>query len=119
MKPQSAKAKGRNLQKYVVARILNKFTTITSQDVTSRSMGAAGEDLLISPFARQVLPISIECKNKKAFAIYRDYTQAIANSGKHEPVLIIKQNNSKPLAIVDLDFFLDCLYEKTKAPWEA
>lgn len=109
MKTSSAKAKGRNLQKYVVSRILHWFPNLASDDVTSRSMGAGGEDLLLSAAARKVLPISIECKSHAAFAVYKDYSQAKANAGKYEPILIIKQNNSKPLAIMDLDYFLGVL----------
>ncbi len=69
-------------------------------------MGAGGEDILLSPAARRFLPISIECKSHARYAIYNDYEQARANAEKYEPVVIIKQNNSKPLAIVDLDYFL-------------
>jgi hypothetical protein len=69
-------------------------------------MGASGEDLLLSPAARKLLPISIECKSKAAFAVYKDYAQAQANSGVHEPVLIIKSNRQKPLIVVDLEHYI-------------
>lgn len=111
MKTSSAKAKGRNLQKYVVANILQKFSKLESDDVSSRSMGASGEDVLLSPTARKLLPISIECKNKAAFAVYKDYAQASSNCSGYNPVLVIKQNHSKPLAIIDLGYFLELLYE--------
>lgn len=107
MKTASAKAKGRNLQKYVVGRILYYLNFLSVSDVTSRSMGAAGEDLLFSKAAREVLPISIECKSHAKYAVYKDYEQAKSNAQGHQPVLVIKQNNSKPLAVVDLDYFLE------------
>ena len=106
MKPQSAKAKGRNLQKHVVARILHYFKELKPDDVTSRSMGAGGEDILLSPKARQCLPISVECKHNKAIAVYGFYEQAKQNAGEYEPIVVIKQNNSKPLVLLDLDVFL-------------
>ena len=109
MKPQSAKAKGRNLQKYVVELILRLFPSLLPDDVTSRSMGAGGEDVLLSPMARRLLPISIECKNRASFAIYKDYEQCTANSGCNEPVLIIKGNRKKPLVVVDLEHYLKLL----------
>jgi hypothetical protein len=111
MKTSSAKAKGRNLQKYVVSKILEKFSSLEQDDCSSRSMGAGGEDVLLSPTARRLLPISIECKNRAAFAIYKDYQQAASNSGINNPVLVIKQNRSSPLAVVDLEYFLELLYE--------
>lgn len=106
MKTSSAKAKGRNLQKYVVSRILSYFPELKNDDITSRSMGAPGEDLLFSPAARGLLGISIECKSHAKYAVYKDYAQAKDNAGVNEPVLVIKQNQDKPLAIVDLDYFI-------------
>lgn len=110
MKTSSAKAKGRNLQKLVVAKLLALYPELTEDDATSRSMGAAGEDILLSAAARKLVPLSIECKNHARYAIYKDYNQGVANAGKYEPLLIIKQNHSKPLAIVDLDYFLKLLW---------
>ncbi len=110
MQPQSAKAKGRNLQKYVCQRILEIFSHLESDDVTSRSMGCGGEDILLSPLARRALPISIECKNRASFAIYKDYEQARANAKTNEPVLIIKSNRQKPLVVVELDYYLRLLH---------
>lgn len=106
MKTASAKAKGRNLCKYVKERILTYFSSISQDDIKVTSSGATGEDLQLSPLARRWLPISIECKNRKAIAIYKDYEQCKSNSYAYEPILIIKQNNSKPLAIMDLEYFL-------------
>lgn len=106
MKTQSAKAKGRNLQKHVVKSILRLFSILKDDDVTSRSMGAGGEDVLMSPLARQLLPISVECKARASFAIYKDYEQCSDNSKSYEPVLVIKGNRQKPLAVVDLEHYL-------------
>ena len=47
MKPQSAKAKGRNLQKWVREQLIERLD-IHPEDVESRSMGAGGEDLIIT-----------------------------------------------------------------------
>lgn len=114
MKTSSAKAKGRNLQKHVVAAILRTFTTLEDGDATSRSMGANGDDILLSPRARRYLPISVECKSHAKYAVYKDYAQATENAKGYAPVLIIKQNHSKPLAIIDLEYFMELLYAKSK-----
>lgn len=110
MRPQSAKNKGRILCKYVKERILHRFKWLKPDDIKVTSSGANGEDLQFSPAARQSLPISIECKNRRSFAIYKEYSQAKANAGEYEPVLVIKQNNSKPLAVIDLDTFIALSY---------
>ena len=45
MKPQSAKAKGRNFQKWV-RDMLIEHRDVHPEDIESRSMGAGGEDLI-------------------------------------------------------------------------
>lgn len=113
MKTSSAKAKGRNLQKYVCSRILRLFSGLETSDCESRSMGSQGEDIMLSSAARRLLPVSFECKSHAKYAVYKDYAQCVANAKIYEPVLVIKQNHSHPLAVVDLDYFLDLLYEKS------
>jgi hypothetical protein len=75
-------------------------------------MGAGGTDVLLSAAARAHLPIAIECKSHARYAIYKDYAQSSANAEGLEPVLVIKQNHSKPLAVIDLEYFLGLLKER-------
>jgi hypothetical protein len=72
-------------------------------------MGASGEDILLSPAARRVVPLSIECKSRDKIAVYGYYEQAKDNAKGNEPCLFIKQNRSKPLVVVDAEYFLDLL----------
>ena len=60
MKPQSAKAKGRKLQQWIRDLLVAKG--LKKDDVQSRSMGAAGEDVMLSPYARQSFPYSISVR---------------------------------------------------------
>lgn len=110
MKVSSKKAKGRNLQKYVRDKILEIFPTLEPDDVKSTGMGQSGEDVQLSPAARKLAPYSVECKSFKAFAIYKHYEQACTH-GEYEPLLIIKGNHKKPLAVVDADHFFSLLKE--------
>jgi hypothetical protein len=105
MLPKSAKGKGRALQNYVKSRILHYFPELNGH-VKSTTMGESGEDIQLSPTARVSLPLQIECKNKARFAIYSLYEQA-KRHGEFEPVLVIKQNHDKPLAVVDLEYLLN------------
>ena len=110
MKTSSAKAKGRNLQKYVVEKILNSFPELHEADVSSRSMGAQGEDVLISPRARQLFPYSVECKSHNAFSVYGYLEQAQTNCPQGvEPLLVIKGNHKKPLVIMDAQHFFNLI----------
>ena len=113
MKPQSAKAKGRNLQQWVRDLILESFPALEPDDVRSTSMGAGGEDLLLSPAARRLFPYSVECKNVEKLNVWNAYQQAEANSGEHEPILIMKMNRKKPLVVIDAEAFVNLLKTDT------
>lgn len=103
----SAKGKGRRLQQWVRDKLLAHFDKQWQpDDCKSTSMGAQGEDVQLSPHARATFPYSIECKSLKAIAVYKFYEQAQANSGKYEPLVIVKMNGKKPLAIVDAERFI-------------
>ena len=104
--PQSAKAKGRRLQQHVRDAILEAYPSLESDDVRSTSMGAGGEDVQLSPAARKLFPYSIECKNLAKIAVFNYYEQATGH-GNYEPLVVIKQNRSRPLAVVDLEHFME------------
>jgi hypothetical protein len=58
---------------------------------------------LITPIARKLFNYSIECKNRQEFKnLYSYFEQAIGHSNM-EPLLVIKMNRQRPLAIIDLD----------------
>ena len=109
IKTSSAKAKGRKLQQLVRDKIiaLLKYKGVEPADVKSAVMGENGEDIQLSPFARNFLPVSIECKSHKSMAIYKLYAQAQENCEDRQPVLVIKANHKEPLAVIDLDYWLD------------
>ncbi len=110
MKPSSAKAKGRKLQQFVRDQLIERLE-LQSDDVKSTSMGAGGEDIQLSPFARIRFPHSIECKSRSKIAVYEWYAQAKANAGSHSPLVVIKQDRSDPLVVLSLDDYLK-LYER-------
>lgn len=113
MKPQSAKNKGRILQQYVRDKILETFPDLEADDVKSTSMGAGGEDVLLSPAARRVFPFQIECKSKATSQIHTYYKQAKSH-GSRTPLVVVKKDRDVVLAIVSLDYFLSLLKEKNK-----
>ena len=110
MKTQSAKAKGRRLQQWFRDLLIEKFD-IHPEDIESRSMGAGGEDLIMARAAREKFPYSIECKNQESVNLWKSYEQAQENSKDYEPVVVLKRNNSKPLVLVDAEYFVK-LHEK-------
>tara|TARA_Y100000817_G_scaffold146310_1_gene114642 strand:+ start:653 stop:985 length:333 start_codon:yes stop_codon:yes gene_type:complete len=110
VKTQSAKAKGRRLQQWFRDLLIEKLD-IHPEDIESRSMGAGGEDLIMARAARQRFPYSIECKNQESINVWKSYEQAQENSKDYEPVVVLKRNNTKPLVLVDAEYFVK-LHEK-------
>ena len=106
MRVQSGKAKGRRLQQWV-RDLLVESLDIHPEDIESRSMGAGGEDLIMSRAARQSFPYSIECKNQEKINVWSAYDQATENSGNYTPIVVIKRNRSKPLVVIDAESFID------------
>ena len=113
MRPQSAKAKGRKLQQWARDKLIEYFG-LSAQDVRSTSMGSAGEDLLFSPAAQKMIPFSIECKNRGAIAVYGWWEQACSQekvSSDIQPLVILKQDRSQPLALCDADWLFKTMKE--------
>ena len=110
MKTQSAKAKGRRLQQWFRDLLIEKLD-IHPEDIERRAMGAGGEDLIMARAARQRFPYSIECKNQESINVWKSYEQAQENSKDYEPVVVLKRNNTKPLVLVDAEYFVK-LHEK-------
>ena len=111
MRASSAKSKGRRLQQWVRSLLIKVFD-LEEDDVHSRSMGAGGEDIMLSPKARVIFPYSVECKNQERLNLWEAWKQAEANAGDYEPCVIIKKNRHKPLAVVDAEHFIGLLNEK-------
>ena len=111
MKPQSAKAKGRNLQKWTRERLIEELD-IHPEDIKSTSMGAGGEDVTMARAAREKFPYSIECKNQEKINVWESYKQAESNSKDYEPIVVLKRNNHKPLVLVDAEYFVKLYKEK-------
>ena len=108
MKTQSAKAKGRNLQKWVVAELLKRYPQLTDKDLRSCPMGSHGEDVVMSQFAKDEMPATFECKSLAKIAVYNYYEQCKSH-GDGEPIVIIKQNGCKPLAVIDAEVLFDLM----------
>jgi len=99
------KAKGRKFQQWCRDLVRETFC-LEEDDVRSTSMGAGGEDILLSPAARKVFPYSIECKNVERLNVWEAYEQACENAGDHQPLLFMKKNHKKALVVLDAEYFV-------------
>tara|TARA_R110000787_G_scaffold242189_2_gene348330 strand:+ start:112 stop:444 length:333 start_codon:yes stop_codon:yes gene_type:complete len=109
MKQNSRRAKGRLLQIIVRDKLLKAFPHLNPIDLQVGKNGTNGEDLKISRIGRRLIPFQFEMKNQqKLLTLYKFFRQA-QKHGKHEPVLVVKLNSRKPLAVIDLDQFIDLI----------
>ena len=108
MKNKSRKAKGRYLQNIVRDKILKLFPRMTRDDIRTSLMSENGADVkLLSQMARKLFAYSIECKNREDYkTIYNAYKHAQSHSSM-TPLLVIKMNRAKPLAVIALAHFFD------------
>ena len=118
MKVKSAKAKGRNLQNLVRDKLRsifvdlwNKMPRLEYDDIKSQTMGMGGEDIVLSPIAKKLIPYSFECKNTERLNLWKSLEQADGNSEDRMPVLVIKRNRSKVYAVIEFDNFLTMIGE--------
>ena len=107
--PKSSKAKGRRLQNLVRDTLRELYPNLHEDDIKSQTMGMSGEDIVLSPAAREVIPYSFECKNKERLDLWKSLEQALTNSNGRRPVLIIKRNRSRVYAVIEYDAFLDLI----------
>lgn len=115
MKPSSAKAKGRKLQQWVRDLILSNHPSLEEDDVRSTSMGAGGEDVQLSPAARSLVPVTIECKSYANMAFYKWLDQAYINAPKGtQPIVVAKANHRNPVVIVDAEYFFNNFRKGTR-----
>lgn len=113
IKISSRKGKGRNLQQQVckdIARIFN--VEYNQQDdnclIHSREMGQQGKDIILRGIIQERLPISIECKSTEKLNLYKAIEQAKSNMSEDDKAWLVvhKKKNSKPIAIMDWEYFL-------------
>ena len=112
MSTRSGKAKGRRLQNEVRALLEESFPELEDGDIRTAIMGSNGEDIILSPAARKLIPYSIECKNQEALNIWSALKQAEENSDVWAPMVIFKRNRSKTYAVLEIDKLLELLKKR-------
>jgi hypothetical protein len=109
MKASSAKGKGRRLQNYLRDKLYDYFPSLRDGDIKGAVMGESGEDIKLSPAAKDLIPYSFECKNQERLNIWESLNQADGNADGRIPVLVFKRNRTKTYAAIDLEAFLELI----------
>jgi len=109
MKTRSRKIKSKRLSNYVRAKILKAFPHLKQRDVMLPTDGQNGPDLILSRIAKKLIGWNFELKNQERISTnYKWYAQASKNT-KLNPVVVCKMNARSPLAILDLDDFIELI----------
>ena len=74
-------------------------------------MGESGEDIILSPAARDLIPFSFECKNQERLNIWESLSQSEDNSGNNTPAVVFKRNRTKTYIALELEEFLKLIGE--------
>ena len=116
MTARSSKAKGRRLQNFVrdklqevVIKDWKKLPRLEEDDIKSQTMGMTGEDIVMSPAAKRLIPYSFECKNVEKLNVWSALEQAESNCEDRMPILVIKRNRSKVYAVVEFEKLMEKL----------
>ena len=108
--PKYSKAKGRKLQNLLRDELRVAFPSIEEDDVKSQTMGMPGEDIVLSPAARKLIPYSFECKNVERLQFWSAVEQCEANCKEGiDPVVVIKKNRKQPYIAVSFEVFLELI----------
>ena len=106
MKQTSRRAKGKKLQKILRDKLLKAFPHLHPIDIRVAKTGENGEDLKLSRIARRLIPFQFEAKSQQKFKTLYSFWDQSVRHGKYEPVLVVKQNSRRSLAVIDLDQFV-------------
>ena len=110
---KTSKAKGRRLQNYVRDTLRKMYSSrLEEDDIKSQTMGMTGEDIVLSPAAKKLIPYSFECKNKERLDLWASLEQAASNCEDRTPVLIFKRNRTKTYVAFEYSKFLELIDEE-------
>lgn len=117
IKVSSAKAKGRELQKWVCQKIsdLTGLPWGPDEMIASREGGQSGVDVRLVGKAKELFPFSVECKWQEVWKVASWIEQAQANQDSGTDwLLVIKKNRVKPVVVMDAERFFELLKKMKK-----
>lgn len=111
MRSSSCKQKGRKHQQKIRRDLLDAFATLQEDDIRSVSMGASGEDILMSPAAQDAIPFSFEAKCVERLNIYAALEQARSNCPlTRVPAVVFRKNHFDAHVAIPWETFLELLH---------
>jgi hypothetical protein len=115
MKTSSCKAKGRRLSQKVKEMLLSKAPSLVEDDIVVVPSGVNGPDLHLSPLAKSIYPLAIECKNQESLNIWAALKQSREHAvGKNtKPIVMFSRNREQFIYVaLTLEDFLSLLIKQ-------
>ena len=111
MKTKSAKAKGRRAAAELQQILLKTFPDLEESDVRVTPSGVHGEDLQLSPKAREIFPFSVEVKNKERLNVWDALDQSKTHSAQlnAKPIMVFRRNRTPFHVCMEIDTFLELI----------
>lgn len=112
MRTSSAKAKGRRACSELKDLLHGYAPDLKNDDIIVTPSGVPGEDLRLSPAARDKYPYVFECKNVESLNVHQAYNQAAEHWQKRGanpqefPVLAFKKNRTDLFVMLKAEHFL-------------
>ena len=83
---------------------------LEDDDIKSQTMGMTGEDIVLSPKARKLIPYSFECKNVERLQFWATIDQAESNlKNNTHAAIVVKKNRREPYVAISLEHFLELI----------
>lgn len=107
MKPRSAKNKGVKFQNDVRDLLHTKYPELRKGDIKTAVMGESGVDIVLSPTAKDLIPLDIECKRTETTSVWMWYEQAKENHEEGRvPCVVFRRNRSEAMALLSFEDLL-------------
>lgn len=111
---QSAKAKGRKAQQWIMRKISELTGISCGQDelIASRPMGQSGTDVVLKGKAQKMFPWSVEAKWQETWSVPAWIRQAKDNQKEGTDwLLLMKRNQHEYVICIDAEVFFKLLSE--------
>jgi len=109
MPGRKSKAKGRRLQNLVRDRLREAVSNLEDDDIKSQTMGMTGEDIVLSPAAKKLIPYSFECKNVEKLNIWSALEQTSKNCEDRIPALVFTRNYTPTYVALPFEHLIELI----------
>ena len=111
--PRTRMNKGRQFQKVIKDIFMDKYPSLTEDDIRTPVGAENGSDIILSKEGKSFVPFDIEIKRTEKLNLWGAIKQAETNSSSNRiPLVIFKRNRSKIYCCLEFGHFMDVISKK-------